>query len=200
MASNEVDGGKEPLRVPTYEELKKSELYLPIVDFSKLNDAQLARAAQNKLAGDMDVRTFIYCWLHFAFIENSEIAKQFTVKSKTLDKGIEYIKRKLRTIGNGSVGIGEGKVIELFLEYLRLDDAQIAAEKAKAEAERKAKAAEKAKKAKEKSKKSKTSKKETKSSTAKAAEKSAKEKTSSKKASAPKAATDESVMSLFDMM
>ena len=203
LAPNEVKAGKDkaPLKVPTYAELKESELYMPIVDIERLNDDQLVRAAQNKLAGDMDVRTFIYCWLHFAFRGTHDYAKQFLVKSKSLDKGIDYIKGKLKKVSNGAVGIGEGKVIELFLEYLSLDDAYIAAQKAKEDADRKAKAAENAKKAKEKakSKKSKTTAKSTKS--AKADKKEAsKPKTSSKKTTAPKAATDESVISLFNMM
>lgn len=204
LAPNEVKAGnnKEPLHIPTYAELKESELYMPIVDIERLNDDQLVRAAQNKLAGDMDVRTFIYCWLHFAFRGNHDYAKQFLVKSKCLDKGIDYIKGKLKKVSNGAIGIGEGKVIELFLEYLRLDDAYIAAEKAKEEADRKAKAAEKAKQAKEKakSKKSKVSAKSTKSTKADGKKNESKAKTSSKKASTPKAATDESVISLFNMM
>jgi hypothetical protein len=202
LAPNEVKAGKDkaPLKVPTYAELKESELYMPIVDIERLNDDQLVRAAQNKLAGDMDVRTFIYCWLHFAFRGTHDYAKQFLVKSKSLDKGIEYIKSKIKTTGTGSVGIGEGKVIELFLEYLSLDDAYIAAQKAKEDADRKAKAAEKAKQAKgkAKAKKSKASAKSSKSSKADKKEES-KPKTSSKKAT-PKAATDESVISLFNMM
>jgi hypothetical protein len=185
LAPNEVKAGKDkaPLKVPTYAELKESELYMPIVDIERLNDDQLVRAAQNKLAGDMDVRTFIYCWLHFAFRGTHDYAKQFLVKSKSLDKGIEYIKSKIKTTGTGSVGIGEGKVIELFLEYLSLDDAYIAAQKAKEDADRKAKAAEKAKQAKgkAKAKKSKASAKSSKSSKADKKEES-KPKTSSKKA------------------
>lgn len=204
LAPNEVKAGKDkaPLKVPTYAELKESELYMPIVDIERLNDDQLVRAAQNKLAGDMDVRTFIYCWLHFAFRGTHDYAKQFLVKSKSLDKGIDYIKGKLKKVSNGAVGIGEGKVIELFLEYLRLDDAYIAAQKAKEDADRKAKAAENAKKAKEKakSKKSKTTAKSTKSAKADKKEASNPTKTSSKKSTVPKAATDESVISLFNMM
>ena len=203
LAPNEVKAGKDkaPLKVPTYAELKESELYMPIVDIERLNDDQLVRAAQNKLAGDMDVRTFIYCWLHFAFRGTHDYAKQFLVKSKNLDKGIEYIKGKLKKVSNGAVGIGEGKVIELFLEYLSLDDAYIAAQKAKEDADRKAKAAEKAKQAKGKAKAKNSKAKDKSSKSAKTDKKEdSKPKTSSKKSTAPKAATDESVISLFNMM
>lgn len=199
LASNEVKAGnKAPLKVPTYAELKQSELYMPIVDIERLNDDQLVRAAQNKLAGDMDVRTFIYCWLHFAFRDNHDFAKQFLVKSKCLDKGIDYIKGKLKKVSNGAVGIGEGKVIELFLEYLRLDDAYIAAEKAKEEAARKKKAEAARAKAKEKKSK-KTESKPSASAKAKSDDKAAEKKPSTKK-KASKAATEESVLSLFSMM
>ncbi len=194
---NEVkSGANQKLHVPTYEELKQSELYMPIVDMESLTEGEIARAAQNKLSGEMDLRTFLYCWLHFNLRDTPGYAKQFLLKSKSLAKGIEYIQDHLKKAAktSGSVGIGESKVIQLFLEYLRLDDAQIAAEKAKKEADRKAKAAEKAKQA----KKNKSSAKASKSADKKDA---AKGTTSSKKrSSAPKAATNQSVMSLFDMM
>ena len=115
--------------------------------------------------------------------------------------GIEYIKGKLKKVSNGAVGIGEGKVIELFLEYLSLDDAYIAAQKAKEDADRKAKAAEKAKQAKGKAKAKNSKAKDKSSKSAKTDKKEdSKPKTSSKKSTAPKAATDESVISLFNMM
>lgn len=207
LAPNEVKAGKDkaPLKVPTYAELKQSELYMPIVDVKRLNKAQLARAAKNKLAGDMDLRTFLYDWLHHAFDENEEYSEQFLVKSKDLDKGIDYIKGKLKKVSNGAVGIGEGKAIELFLEYLRLDDAYIAAEKAKEDAARKAKAEAARAKTKEKKSKKKTTSKPSASAKAKSDDKAAEKKetvkkASSKKPTAPKAATDESVISLFNMM
>ena len=201
LQPNEVKAGDDKtLHVPTYEELKASELYLPIVDFDALTDNEIARAAQNKLSGEMDIRTFLYCWLHFTFRNNLGYAKQFLVKSKSLSNGIKYIEDHLKKASsvNSSVGIGESKVIELLLTYLRLDDAQIAAEKAKVEADRKARAAEKAKQVKKNKSASKTAKSsKTKSSETKDASKG---KTTSKRSSAPKAATDESLISLFNMM
>jgi hypothetical protein len=123
------------LTIPSYEELKKSELYMPIVSIESLNDSQLARAAQNKLAAEMDVRTFIYCFMHFYFCNNTELCKEFLVKSKTLSKGIKYITDTLKkNASGGSVGIGESRIIELFIEYLRLDDAEIAVKEAEAKA------------------------------------------------------------------
>lgn len=204
LPQNEVKAGADKtLRVPTYEELKQSELYMPIVDLGALSDGEISRAAQNKLSGEMDIRTFLYSWLHFTFRTNLEFAKQFLVKSKSLSKGIDYIQDKLKAASktSGSVGIGESKVIELFLTYLRLDDALIAAQKAKEEADRKARAAEKAKKAKNKTN-NKMSAKAADPAKAKPSEKkdASTGKRTTRRSSAPKAATDDSVLSLFSMM
>ena len=183
-----------------YERLMESDEYYPTVDnIESMSDEELDQAYRYKLISEaLTPDRFLFIWFLGGKKVPRRFKEQYMIKTKTFDKGYKHVLNRVRKSSN-ETGVHHSTLMKDFYEFLERDEAMYEAEKAKEEAARKKKAEAARAKAKEKKSKKKTESKPAAPSKANTDDKAAEKKPSTKK-KASKAATEESVLSLFSMM
>lgn len=181
-----------------YKRLMESDEYYPTVDnIESMSDEELDQAYRYKLISEaLTPDRFLFIWFLGGKKVPRRFKEQYMIKTKTFDKGYKHVLNRVRKSSN-ETGVHHSTLMKDFYEFLERDEAMYEAEKAKEEAARKKKAEAARAKAKEKKSKKTESKP---SASAKAKSDKAAEKKPSTKKKASKAATEESVLSLFSMM